>query len=116
MSLFKYFKKVNTDSTLPDVSGSLSTILPSTAIRLANKEATKALEKITDQGSSAASHTACGQYESFTCIKKATIAKYALEHGVNKAIRKLECQFPKKSWKNLQFATRLSSISNSWSV
>ena len=34
-----------------------------------------------------------GQYDSFTSIEKATIAKYALEVGVTKAIRKLECQF-----------------------
>ena len=40
-----------------------------------------------------------GKYESFSAVEKATIAKYALEVGVTRAINKLQPQFPGRTLK-----------------
>ena len=82
---------------LPDAFGPLSAIVPSSAIKAANKEVTEILNCKSKGESSRSCHR--GQYETFTPVEKATIAKYALEVGVTKAIRKLELQFPERKLK-----------------
>ena len=89
MSLYKYFKKTTGDEAfLPDPSGPLSTKVPSSTIAMANKEVMKVLGSTNEESNLARANR--GQYESFTPVEKATIAKYAIEIGVTKAISKLE--------------------------
>ena len=84
MALFKYFKKEER-FPLPDPLGLLSTKVPSSAIQAANKGVKRALD---DNKVGKSSYR--GQYESFSATEKATIAKYAMEIGITKAICKLE--------------------------
>ena len=78
MSLYKYFKKTTGDEAfLPDPSGSLSTKVPSSTIAMANKEVMKVLGSTNKESNLA--WASRGQYESFTPVEKATIAKYAMD-------------------------------------
>ena len=99
MAIYNFFKKI--DTVLPDESGPLSAKVPSTAISLANKEVSKILSKETEEDSKEgrSSSTRRGQYESFTSTEKVAIAKYALENGVTRAIRRLQKQFSGKTLK-----------------
>ncbi len=103
MTLYKYFqrdsKKDSVISFLPDEAGPLSINIPSKAIRSANEEVTKVIKKMGKAEDRGANTGSRGQYESFTSIEKASIARYALEVGVTKAIRKLERQFPERKLK-----------------
>ena len=98
MSLYKYFKKTTGDEAfLPDPSGPLSTKVPSSTIAMANKEVVKVLGSTNEESNPA--WASRGQYKSFTPVEKATIAKYAIEVGVTKAISKLQHQYPGRKLK-----------------
>ena len=84
MSLFKYFICLKSkDNDLPNPSGPLSEVVPSTSIEEANKEVDAQLSK-----SSAKRHEG---YMILTPEQKARVGKYAAENGTTKAI----CHFAK---------------------
>ena len=95
MALYKYFTcKSKTESlskydVLPDPHGPLASIIPSATIEAANESVIKVLE-----GSQEVTSRSRGQYEVFSPKEKAAIAKYAIEVGVTKAIRKLQKNYP----------------------
>ena len=94
--LLKYFKPKERDTPLPDPAGPLSSVMPSSSIQVANK----AVKRVLDESSSSeASRPSHGQYETFSPTEKASIAKYAREVGVTKAIRKLEKNYPGRQLK-----------------
>ena len=82
----KYFKRTesstksenSTGSTLPDASGPLSKIVPSTSIEEANKEVTALITESRDK-----KH---GPYLIVSLEQKARISKYAADHGTTNAI------------------------------
>ena len=92
MALFRYFKPKEKQENrfLPDPTGPLSVVVPSSTIDAANK----AVKRVLDDGErSCTQKRARGQYETFPAKEKATIARYASEIGVTKAIRKQEKQY-----------------------
>ena len=94
--LLKYFKPKERDAPLPDPAGPLSSVMPSSSIQVANK----AVKRVLDESlSSEASWHSRGQYETFSPTEKASIAKYAREVEVTKAIRKLEKNYPGRQLK-----------------
>ena len=64
---------------------------------MANKEVVKVLGSTNEESNLA--RVSRGEYESFTPVEKATIAKYAIEVGVTKAISRLEHQYPGRKLK-----------------
>ena len=90
MSIYKYFKPEKSP-LLPDPTGPLSAVVPSSTIEEANKAVKRILnEEATEHDSK----TARRQYDIFTAQEKARIAKCAIEVGVTKSIRKLEKHYP----------------------
>ena len=90
MSILNYFQKnvsPNNSVDLPDPRGTLSRVIPSSAIALANEEIRRAVAVAQDLSQSHRRH-----YNKYTLKEKATIGKFALEHGVLSAKRKFSRQ------------------------
>ena len=88
MALYKYFKPCKKDACdirLPDPSGSLSNKLDSGLIEEANKEVSQLVMSTGGKRS---------PYLKITPQQKATIAKYAAEHGIVNAIHRFKKDFP----------------------
>ena len=85
-----YFKPA-----LPSSSGELSKVVPSKAIR----EANKAVERTLTEGSSGKRRQ---EYQKVSIEMKNKIAKYAVENGVKSAVEKFKNQVPNAppNWKN----------------
>ena len=89
-SLLKYFSLVKTKDGLPDPTGHLSEVLPSTSIEEANKEVSAELASV-DPDSGKKRRSA---YMVATLEQKAKVAKYAAENGTTKAIRHFAKDMP----------------------
>ena len=93
MALYKFFKPCKKDACdmpLPSPSGSLKKQLDSAVIKEANKEVSKL---ITSAGGKRS------PYLKVTPYQKATIAKYAAEHGIVNSIRHFKKDFPEEALK-----------------
>ena len=93
MALYKFFKSCKKDACdmpLPSPSGSLNKQLDSAVIEEANKEVSKL---ITSAGGKRS------PYLKVTPYQKATIAKYAAEHGIVNSIRHFKKDFPEEALK-----------------
>ena len=98
MALYKYFK--SDKDTLPDPHGPLASTVPSATIQAANKAVKRVLDaESKDEAPRSGQVGSRGQYEVFSPTEKAVIAKYAIEVGVTKAIRKLEKNYPGRQLK-----------------
>ena len=97
MALYKYFK--SDKDTLPDPHGPLASTVPSATIQAANKAVKRVLDAKSKDEARSGQVGSHGQYEVFSPTEKAAIAKYAIEVGVMKAIRKLEKNYPGKQLK-----------------
>ena len=87
MALFRYFypEEKQENPFLPDPTGPLSIVVPSSTIKAANK----AVKHVLDDGEHKCTlKRTHGQYETFSAKEKATIVRYATEIGVTKATRK----------------------------
>ena len=89
MALFKYFKKSPTDqaSHLPDPEGALSSRVPSSAIRAANKEV---MTVVQEESRKKQKH---GLYKNYTAEEKAKVAKRDAECGVTSTVRYFAAEF-----------------------
>ena len=85
MALHRYFKPIS--SKLPDPNGALSKEMPSMAIREANKSVEEATQA---QNSKKRSRE---KYGRFTSTQAAQVAKFAVEHGNQAAIRRYSEEF-----------------------
>ena len=85
MALHRYFK---VSGKLPDPNGSLSKEMPSAAIREANKN----VEKATTEAQNSKKRGR-EKYSRFTPTQAAQVAKYAVEHGNQAAIRRYSKEF-----------------------
>ena len=93
MALFKYFKTaVIGTGTLPDPHGPLSRKVPSSTIVEANRQVLEVIEK-----------KGRGEYNKLSPEDNMAVGKYASEHGVAKAMRRLKEKGVKetsvKDWK-----------------
>ena len=97
MAMYKYFKKVNEDSTsemLPSPDGPLSVHVPSSSIAQANKEVKPLLQPSTTKDTKRRGH-----YYVFTETEKAEIAKRAAEFGVTSTVRHFNKKFTDRELK-----------------
>ena len=81
MSLDRYFKPV--PKRLPDPEGPLSQTLPSVTIKAANEAVLAATSKSAKERPSKRGH-----YVKLTGVQQAQVARYALSHGNQAAIRR----------------------------
>jgi len=88
MALHHYFK---ISGKLPDPNGSFSKEIPSAAIREANKN----VEKATTGAQNSKKHGR-EKYGRFTPTQAAQVAKYAVEHGNQAAIRQYRTNFAQR--------------------
>ena len=94
MALYKYFKprrKATFNMPLPDPEGPLSEEMDTETIKESNKEVVALINSGTMGKRS--------PYLKVTAEQKATIEKYAAEHGIINAIRRFVAEFPKGALK-----------------
>jgi hypothetical protein len=86
MSLYRYFGAVSeTPVTLPDPSGPLSKIVPSSSIEVANSRVSPLLTH--NQTEKKVEKKTRGPYKKLTGEKRAEIGRRAAEHGVASTVR-----------------------------
>ncbi len=91
MTLYKYFKRVESSSTLPGPEGPLSA---SSSILAADQEVKPLLERSKDDSPLAAAiGKKHGQYKHYTTSEKTRVAKRAAECGVTNTVRYFAKEF-----------------------
>ena len=90
-----YFKPKET--VLPPANGSLSKVVPSSSIQMANQMVSKVIGD--GEAKSSGLRPTRGGYGFFTPEEKARIGKCAMEFGVTRAMRNLSKEFPGRSLK-----------------
>ena len=93
MSILEYFKKTNSNGgngiNLPDPRGNLFGSVPTAAIASANTR----IRQLMSQKQKHRQENRRGQYNTYTPEQRATVGKYAVEHGVVSAKRKFSLKF-----------------------
>ena len=87
MSLYRYFSAVDKTSELPDPSGPLSKVVPSSSIEAANSKVSAALKLDQEKKT----RGPCGRV---SVEKKAKIGRRAAEHGVASTVCYYARKFP----------------------
>ena len=87
MSLYCYFSAVDKTSELPDPSGPLSKVVPSSSIKAANSKVSAALKLDQEKKTR-------GPYGRVSAEKKAEIGRRTAEHGVAFTVRYYAVKFP----------------------
>ena len=101
MSTLKYFKLVLKTSDdllkeLPDPNGTLSKIVPPSAIKLANDEVSKAVEGVPGMTTAKphGTHSRPNKYLILTPAQWFEVGKRAAEHGVTASLRYFARKYP----------------------
>lgn len=94
MSILQYFKKTAIDKdgdaiSLPNPRGTLSSYVPTAAISSANSQVRRVISQ--EQNSERGGYRQ--KYNNYTPEQRASVGKYALEHGVMSAKRKFSLKF-----------------------
>ena len=108
MSLYRYFSAVSeVPASLPDPSGPLSKIMPSSSIEAANSKVSPLLINTKENDTCSGNLKKRGSYQKLTAEKRAEIGRRAAEHGVVSTVRYYTSKLPEelkessvRTWRN----------------